>query len=131
MSWITALAEHVSTNSLGTQGTSLFIGQMPDTDILTTVLNEYEGDVIETNAAGIALYRPSLQVRVKGQAEDYGTPRARITAIQTLLAAITNQSVNGVQFLRVRPTSSIQSLGQDERLRWSFSMNFEVTCEEA
>jgi hypothetical protein len=55
MSWITALAGHISTNSLGTQGTSLFIGQMPDTDVLTSVLAEYEGDVIETNATGIAI----------------------------------------------------------------------------
>lgn len=131
MSWITALAGHISTNNLGTQGTSLFIGQMPDTDILTSVLSEYEGDVIETNASGIAIYRPSLQVRVKGQSEDYESPRARIAAIQTLLSAISNQTINSVDFLRVRPTSSILSLGQDERLRWSFSINFEVLVEEA
>jgi hypothetical protein len=131
MSWISALADHISTNSLGTQGTSLFVGTMPDTDILTTALTEYDGSVIETNASGIALYQPSLQIRVKGVAEDYTTPRARIVAIQTLLAAITNQTVSGVAFLRVRPTSTILSLGQDDRLRWSFSCNFEITIAEA
>jgi hypothetical protein len=104
---------------------------MPDTDVLTSVLAEYEGDVIETNATGIAIYRPSLQVRVRGASEDYESPRARIVAIQTLLSAISNQTVNSVGFLRVRPTSSILSLGQDERLRWSFSVNFEVLVEEA
>jgi hypothetical protein len=131
MSWISALADHISTNSLGTQGTSLFIGTMPDTNILTAALTEYDGSVIETQASGIALYQPSLQIRVKGVAEDYTTPRARIVAIQTLLAAITNQTVSGVAFLRVRPTSSILSLGQDDRLRWSFSCNFEITIAQA
>lgn len=130
MTWITSLADHISTNSLGTQGSSLFIGQMPDTNVLTALLTEYQGNVIETQSAGIALHQPSLQVLVKGVAEDYATPRARLIAIQSLLAAISNQTLGGIYFLRVRPTSSILSLGQDDRLRWSFSCNFEVTVEQ-
>ena len=130
MSWITSVADYLTSNSYGTQGTNLFIGQMPDTTSLTTVLTEYDGGVIETNASGIALYQPSLQVRVRGATEDYTTPRARIVAIQTLLSGVTGNTLSGVTFLRIRPLGSIISLGQDDRLRWEFTASFEVTIAE-
>jgi hypothetical protein len=130
VSWITSVANYLTSNSYGTQGTNLFIGQMPDTTSLTTVLTEYDGGVIETNASGIALYQPSLQVRVRGATEDYTTPRARIVAIQTLLSGVTGNSLSGVTFLRIRPLGSIIALGQDDRLRWEFTANFEVTIAE-
>jgi hypothetical protein len=103
---------------------------MPDTTTLTTVLTEYDGGVVETHASGIALYQPSLQVRVRGATEDYTTPRARIVAIQTLLSAVTGNTLSGVTFLRIRPLGSINALGQDDRLRWEFTANFEVTIAE-
>jgi len=130
VSWITSVADYLTSNSYGTQGTNLFIGQMPDTTSLTTVLTEYDGGVIETNASGIALYQPSLQVRVRGATEDYTTPRARIVAIQTLLSGVTGNTLSGVTFLRIRPLGSIISLGQDDRLRWEFTASFEVTIAE-
>lgn len=132
MSWINSIADQISSNGLGTQGSSLFIGQLPDVNVLTTLLTEYQGDVIETlSSASIALNRPSLQVMVKGVADDYQNPRTRIVAIQNLLQQITNQTLGGIYFVRVRPTSSILSLGQDDRLRWSFSCNFEVIVGSA
>jgi len=130
VSWITSVANYLTSNSYGTQGTNLFIGQMPDTTSLTTVLTEYDGGVIETNASGIALYQPSLQVRVRGATEDYTTPRARIVAVQTLLSGVTGNTLSGVTFLRIRPLGSIISLGQDDRLRWEFTASFEVTIAE-
>lgn len=130
MSWINSVADYLTSNSYGTQGTNLFIGQMPDTTTLTAVLTEYDGGVVETHAAGIALYQPSLQVRVRGASEDYTTPRARIIAIQTLLSGVTGNTLSGVTFLRIRPLGSIIALGQDDRLRWEFTANFEVTIAE-
>jgi hypothetical protein len=130
VSWITSVANYLTSNSYGTQGTNLFIGQMPDTTSLTTVLTEYDGGVIETNGSGIALYQPSLQVRVRGATEDYTTPRARIVAVQTLLSGVTGNTLSGVTFLRIKPLGSIISLGQDDRLRWEFTANFEVTIAE-
>jgi hypothetical protein len=127
VSWVNAIADHLTSNSLGTQGTDLFIGQMTDTTVLTTLLTEYDGSFMETFASGMAISQPSLQVRVRGAIDDYVTPRARLVAIQTLLNSISNQTLGGVQFLRVRPSSTILSMGQDDRLRWEFSANFEVT----
>ena len=130
MSWIVAVADYLVANNLGTKGTNLFIGERPDIDGLTTLLTEYQGNTIETFASGIALYQPQLQVRVAGAPEDYAAPRARLIAIQTLLAGVTNQTLSGIRFQRIRPSTTILALGQDDVLSFEFSANFEVTYEE-
>jgi hypothetical protein len=107
----------------------LFIGQLPDNEALSSALTEYEGSFTETFAAGMAISEPQLQVRVRGVPEDYTTPRTRIVAIQNLLNQISNTTIGGVVFLRVKPTSTILATGQDDRLRWGFSQNFAVTIE--
>jgi len=71
-----------------------------------------------------------LQVRVAGNAEDYASPRARLIAIQNLLAGVTNQTLSGILFQRIKPSTTILSLGQDDVLSFEFSANFEVTYEE-
>lgn len=127
MTWILALANYIEAQSLGTKGTNLFIGTLPSIDGLHTVLTQYSGDVVETQSSGIAIHKPSLQVRVHGATEDYATPLARITAIQNALTTISNQTLSGIYFLRVRPISSIISLGQGENLDYGFTCNFEVS----
>lgn len=129
MTWMNSIADYLTSNNLGTQGSSLFIGSMPDTNSLTTVLIDYDGSFNDTFAAGMALSIPQLQVRVRGASEDYATPRSRLQAIQALLSAVSNQTINGTAFLRIRPSTTILSMGQDDRLRWEFSANFEVTYE--
>jgi len=129
MSWILALAAYLEAQSLGTRGTNLFIGSLPDVDGLGIVLTQYGGEVIETQSTGIAINQPSLQVRVHGDAEDYNTPLVRITAIQTALTTISNQTLSGIYFLRVRPITSIIALGQGENLDYEFTCNFEVSYE--
>lgn len=129
MAWIESIANHLTANGLGTQGSTLFIGVMPDTTATTTLLTEYDGSLTETFSSGIALYLPSLQVRVRGGKEDYTSPHTRVLAIQTLLSAITNQTVQGTHFLRVRPTGTVIALGQDSNLRFEFTCNFEVTYD--
>jgi hypothetical protein len=129
MNWILALATFLQTRnpSLGTTGTNLFIGALPDVEGLGIVLTQYSGQVIETQSSGIAINQPSLQVRVHGAAEDYETPLNRITAIQAALSSISNQTLSGIQFLRVRPITTIIALGQGENLDYEFTCNFEVS----
>lgn len=131
MNFVLALATFLQTRSpsLGTMGTNMFIGSLPDVDGLGIVLTQYSGDVIETQSTGIAINQPSLQVRVHGASEDYEVPLARITAIQAALASISNQTLSGIYFLRVRPISSILALGQGDNLDYEFSCNFEVSHE--
>jgi hypothetical protein len=127
--FIESIADRLQTQSLGTKGVNLFVGVLPETDSMATVLNEYDGEIIETNAVGIALFQPSLQVRVRGMPEDYSTPKTRIEAIQTALAALPDGTYTGVRILRVKPQGTILALGQDTNMRFEFTANFEVTYE--
>jgi len=129
MTWIVSIADYLQTQNLGTKGTNLFIGVLPETNSMVTVLNEFNGDIIETNKVGIALYQPSLQVRTRGMPEDYATPKTRIAAIQTALAALPDATYTGIRILRVRPQGTILALGQDNNMRYEFSANFQVTYE--
>lgn len=129
MGFIESIADRLQAQSLGTKGTNLFIGILPETNSLATVLNEYNGEIIETNKVGIALFQPSLQVRVRGMPEDYAAPKARIEAIQTALAALPDATYSGVRILRVKPQGTILALGQDNNLRYEFTANFQVTYE--
>lgn len=126
MSWIKSVADYLASQSLGVEGTSLFIGMMPDTNSTTVLLTEYSGSTAETQAAGIQIYKPMLQVRVRGAKEDYLTPQTRILAIQTALTSLGDTTLYGTHFLSIRPEGTIISLGQDNNLRFDFSVNLEV-----
>jgi hypothetical protein len=127
MSWIEAIADFLEEEDFGVKGTTIFIGQRPDITGVTILLTEYDGTIMETFRGPIALYQPSLQVRVAGEPEDYATPRDTLKDVQTALAAITNQDLGGIHFKRIKPSTTILSLGQDDVLSFEFSANFEVT----
>lgn len=130
MSWIEAVAQYLEDEDFGVAGTNLFIGQLPDTEGFAILLTEYNGNIIETFRTGTSLYQPMLQVKTQGLTGDYATPRDSLKAIQTALAGITNQTLSGIHFKRIKPSTTILSLGQDDTLVFEFTANFEVTYEE-
>lgn len=126
MTWLDAIATHIQTNSLGTKGTDLFIGQLPDISGISTVLTQYDGSVQELFKGGQTIEVPSLQIRVRGTKDEYVNTLTRCADIRDLLVDITNTTVNSVVFLRIKPTGTINSLGLDENRRYQFTANFEV-----
>jgi hypothetical protein len=130
MTFINALANYIQTNSLGTQGTSLFIGFMPTTtSTLQSVLTEYTGGTVETMRTGIPMKKSNMQVKTHGAEGDYATPRTRIEAIQNLLVTIQDQTLSGVRIVRVLPLGTINALGQNDNQEFEFTANFEVVHE--
>lgn len=129
MTFINALADYIQTNNLGTKGTSLFIGFLPSSASLQTVLTEYTGTTVETMRTGISLRKSNVQVMTHGVENDYVTPRTRIAAIQTLLCNIQDQTISGVRIIRVLPLGTINALGQSDTQEFEFSANFEVIHE--
>jgi len=126
MIWLEALATYIQTNNLGTKGTNLFVGQLPDISGISTVLTQYDGSVHEVFNGGANIEVPSLQIRVRGTRDEYVQTLTRCANIRDLLIGITNTTVNGVTFLRVKPTGTVNSLGLDENRRYQFTANFEV-----
>lgn len=129
MSFVSALADYIQTNNLGTKGTNLFIGYLPTSAALQTVLTEYAGSTVETLRTGISMKKSNLQVKTHGVEADYVTPRTRIEAIQNLLVGIQDQTISGVRIVRVLPLGTINALGQNENQEFEFTANFEVVHE--
>lgn len=126
MIWLDAIATYIQTNSLGTRGTNLFIGQLPDISGISAVLTQYDGSVQEVFKGGTNVEVPSLQIRVRGTRDEYVATLTRCADIRDLLVGVTNTTVNGVNFLRIKPNGTINSLGLDENRRYQFTANFEV-----
>jgi len=129
MTFVNSLADYIQTNSLGTKGSDLFIGYMPSSSTLQTVLTEYTGTIVETLRTGISLKKSNVQVLTHGGDGDYATPRTRIEAIQTLLCNIQDVTISGIRIIRVLPLGTINALGQNDNQEFEFSANFEVIHE--
>lgn len=124
-SWMNALHAHIAANSLGTPGSTLFIGTMgnADGDEATVALARYKGTEREV-MGGNGLDVPMLQVAVR--AKSYDDAEDRIIAIRSLLRSIVNTTVQGQAFVRVAPDGDLKDLKRDDRGRQQFTADFQV-----
>jgi len=127
MSWISSIATHLENQGVATAGEDLFVGFSPDADGTIILLSEVSGQIMETQGTALAVQKPQLQVMTMGDPFDYVNPKAKIEEIQTLLANITDSTIDGTHFLSIRPNGTINALGQDDTQAFQFTANFEVT----
>ena len=126
-----ALADRLTSASVATVGTNLFIGLMPNSPDVCAALYEYAGSaplevLVDNNAT---LERPSVQVMVRASRNDYPTARNLIENIRNTLTEITNETISGVTFLRVNQNSSINAVGTDENDRPVFTLSLMTVVE--
>jgi hypothetical protein len=76
-----------------------------------------------------AIEEPSLQVRVRGAANDYDGPRLTIEAIFQALLAYGAFTVSSVRYLSFTPLQSPYPLRRDENQRVEWAVNFLVQKE--
>jgi len=127
MSWISSIATHLENEGIATAGEDLFVGFSPDADGTIILLTEVSGQIMETQGIALAVQKPQLQVMTMGDPFDYVNPKAKIESIQSLLANITDSTIDGTHFLSIRPNGTINALGQDDTQAFQFTANFEVT----
>lgn len=123
MALLDDVADYLQQQGIGTRGTDLFVGRMPDEPDAAVVLIDTGGgepsliDNIDT---------PSWQVRVRAAA--YPDAVAKAYAINDLLHGITESDLGAVgatsHFHLVWAIQSPVSLGQDDKQRSEFSQNF-------
>jgi len=112
-----AIGSKLATDGLGTLGTNIFLSLMPDTPDLCTAVYEYSGlSPLDTFGASVtvALDRPSIQVMTRAGRNDYVAARDRAVNVRNSLAKISNQTLSGINILRIAPLSAINSIGLDE-----------------
>lgn len=134
MAFLAEIAKYLQDNSLGTLGTDLFTGFMPDSPDLCTVIYETGGAAPEGQFGvnGIAFENPSIAIHVRGVTNDYDTPRARIESVyrklQQLWATTITASGSGpTYYYSTQAIQSPQVLSRDAQNRWKFVVNFRIS----
>jgi hypothetical protein len=112
--------------SQGTQGTSIFLGTLPETPDACLAIYENTGSspTFTMGSGGIRIDYPMVQIISRAGREDYPTARDKADTIRILLSSVLEQSVSGVHIMRIEPMGSINLLGVDPKYRPLVSVNY-------
>lgn len=118
------IATYLQTAGIGTVGSSIFIGQMPDAPTNCIALYQYGG---EPPLVVGGIENPRLTVRVRNATYLNGQNKARdvLKALHTL----NEQTISAHRYLYIRAAGSIAQLGRDHEGRSLFTVDFIVTKE--
>lgn len=118
------IASYLQTAGIGTIGSSIFIGHMPDVPTSCIALYQYAGEA-PLVVGGIE--NPRLTVRVRNATYLNGQNKARdvLKALHTL----NEQTISAHRYLYIRAAGSIAQLGRDHEGRTLFTIDFIVTKE--
>ena len=121
-----SIGDYLVTNSQGTLGTSIFLGNLPASPDTCVAVYENAGSspAFTMGSGGIVIDYPMIQVICRAGKDDYPTARDAVEAIRNLLASVTDVTISGVQILRIEPMGSVNPLGVDPKQRPLLSVNF-------
>ncbi len=117
------IAAYLEAQAIGTVGTDIFKGQLPDEPGLDNVIAVFERGGTAPSM-DIPTKSPSFQVIVRNK--DYAAGRDKLEAVRTALHRQYNVQLvtSGVYFYRIVATSEGGSIGRDAGNRDEFSINF-------
>jgi hypothetical protein len=125
------IGAYLQAQSIGTLGTDLFRGELPDHVDSAVGVFETPGasPTYVQDDAGVKLESPHFMVLARGAREDYEAPRQKAEDALTALAAVRNQSLSGTRYLRVKPLQTPFPLERDDNDRVVIAVNFEALKE--
>ena len=118
------IGAYLAQKSIGTVGTDIFLGQMPDQPDSCIVLFEYAGSPPDLHWNG---EYPGLQVRVRNKS--YAAGRAKIKEVVTELHGVHELTLNGTRYLLIKARGSPEVLKRDNNNRVELFVNFEIIKE--
>lgn len=125
------LGDYLSTNGVGTEGTDLFFGYLPEAQGARVMTALYETGGLGA-AHGMAASpgqakaeRPRLQVVVRSTS--YQAARLKAQDAWRLLDGLGDVTLNGVRYLGVYAVQSPFLMGRDEQNRPLVACNYDVT----
>ena len=126
MGMLEDLSTYLAAQGIGTEGTDLFIGAMPDSPDACVAIYQYSGltpiKAMGIAAGGYVFERPRVNVRVRSTTFVAGQAKAQ--DVFDKLGGYSNDGVPGIVF--VDALQSPFQLGPDENNRQLFGCNFEV-----
>lgn len=123
------MGAYLQTQGIGTLGTDLFVGLLPDTPDAAVSLFEYGGasPVHSLGSGGAKFERPRVQVVVR--AATYTAARTKIESVYTTLEQLANITLSSVRYLMVEAVQSPAFLERDVNNRVTMVCNFQVYKE--
>lgn len=116
-----------------TPAVNLFMADEPDSTVdvpgCTVLLTEFDGVPALTMGTPIAVENQMVQVKVRGDAEDYTTPKDLAARIRYTLVAKGEHTTRSVRVLGITPVGGVLALGRDSRERPEFTVNVNVAWE--
>ena len=121
-----SVGDYLVTNNLGTLGTNLFLGTMPETPDECVAVYENSGSApaFTMGPGGIVIDYPMIQIVARAGREDYPTARDKAESIRILLASVLESTISSVNIMRIEPMGSVNPLGVDSKFRPMVSVNF-------
>lgn len=118
------IGTYLATQNVGTVGTDIFLGLMPDQPDNCIALFEYAGSPPDLHWNG---EYPGLQVRVRNKS--YAAARAKIGEIAKELHGLYEQTLSGTRYLLIKARGSPEILKRDASNRIELVLNFEIIKE--
>jgi len=122
------VAEYLEDQAVGTVGTSIFVGHMPDapSDCIAVIQSGGESPEMAGPISG-QIERPRLIVRVRNTS--YASGASKANDVLKALHTAGEVSLSGHRYLFIRAVGSVNQLGRDHENRSLFSLDFVVTKE--
>ena len=124
MSMMEDVADYLELAGVGTVGTNIFKGNMPDSPDQCITVYAYAG---ETPDLSIDIERPGLQVKSRALTAEDALDLAEHALAH--LHKATSQTINGVLYYYIHALQSPIHLGRDEKGRYMYSVNYNVVKE--
>jgi hypothetical protein len=120
------IAAQLATLGLGTVGTTIHIGMMPETPDVCCAVYEYGGPPSDLGfgVSGVQHETPGVQVVFRGSPGDYATPRTSAGTAHNGLAAVQGTTLSGTAYLTIRPVQSPFPLKRDANDRVYIACNY-------
>lgn len=108
MSLLLELTTYLATQGVGTVGTNLFAGFMPDTPHACGTLYEYGGAPPDLGFSypGIQHENSAVQMVFRGNPTDYSSPRAKSETVYRLFTSMKPGLLTGTKYLQIRANQS-------------------------
>lgn len=121
----------IAADGYGVRDSTLFKHLLPDAPDACVVVGEYGGRPGEEifGEPGPAIEYPRVQVRVRGTAYDYDTPRALAERIYQGFGRRGGFTINTTRYLALTPLQPPYPLDRDAANRYVFAVNLEAWKE--
>lgn len=128
MALLPEIGTHLQTGGIGTLGTNLFLGMMPDTPDACVAVYEYPGGqgeyVLGTSMTQIE--RPKFQVMARAAEDDYASARSKIQDVYTLLDAVVETDLSSKRYHRISAIAPPFFVERDSKKRPLMVCNFQA-----